>query len=73
MVVNVLQYGARGDGITASQGAIGAAFSNLSKHVAQDDEGENLGEVVRGIVYIPSGEYKCANEVVAAGIKISMW
>ena len=69
MVVNVLQYGAKGDGRTASHTAISSAFTSLSKHVAKDDEGENLGEIVRGIAYIPSGEYKCANEVGTDGLK----
>ena len=69
MIVNVLQYGARGDGRTASHTAISSAFTSVSKHVAKDDEGENLGEIVRGIVYIPSGEYKCANEVGTDGMK----
>ena len=69
MIVNVLQYGARGYGRTASHTAMSCAFTSVSKHVAKDDEGENLGEIVRGIVYIPSGEYKCANEVGTDGMK----
>ena len=69
MVVSVLQYGARGDGITPSQAAISSASSSVSKHIAKDDNGEDLGEVVRGIAYIPAGEYKCAREVVMDGIK----
>ena len=69
MLVSVLQYGASGDGIIPSQGAISSASCSVSKHIAKDDNGEDLGEIVRGIAYIPSGEYKCDNEVVMDGIK----
>lgn len=68
-VVNVLQYGASGNGEISSHAAMSSAFSSLSKHVAKDDDGENLGDVVRGIVYIPSGEYKCANEIGTSDMK----
>ena len=69
MLVNVLQYGAKGDGVVPSHYSISTAFTSVSKHVAQDDDGDDLGEVVRGIAYIPAGEYKCANEVGTSYLK----
>ena len=62
MLVNVKQFGASGDGITPSQDALSAAFSCASKHAAKSDD------IFRGLVYIPAGEYKCANEVQASSL-----
>ena len=69
IIVNVLQYGAKGDGVVPSHSEISSAFLSVSKQVAQDDDGENLGEIVRGIAYIPAGEFKCANEVGTSYLK----
>lgn len=63
VLVNALQFGACGDGVTPSQAAISEAFSSVSKHVAGNEE------AFRGIAYIPAGEYKCSNEIVASKLE----
>lgn len=67
ILINVKQYGAIGDGVTPAHAGLSAAFSSVSKHVAWDDAEDN--EIVRGIAYIPAGEYKCAKEVTSDGLK----
>lgn len=57
IVVNVKQFGAAGDGITADNIAINNAALRASE-VAGDSE-----DIERGIVYIPEGEYKCTNQL----------
>ena len=59
VIVNAKQFGASGDGLIPSQNAIRAASDYVSKYTAQHDD------LFRGLVYIPSGEYKCTNEVHA--------
>lgn len=61
-LVNILQFGAKGDGVISSQGAISQACSCVSKYAAQNED------ISRGIVYMPAGEYKCDNELVTTGL-----
>lgn len=63
VVVNVRQFGAKGDGATPSQSGISSAASFASLYAASNEE------VFRGLVHIPTGEYKCTNEIVSDGLK----
>ena len=63
VVVNVKQFGAMGDGVTPSQSGISSAATFASNYAAGKED------VSRGLVYIPTGEYKCTNEIVSDGLK----
>lgn len=62
VVVNVRQFGAIGDGVTPSQSGISYAATSASRYAASNED------VFRGLVYIPSGEYKCTNEIIGDGL-----
>ena len=55
-VINILQFGAKGDGKHAAQVAINWA-------IARGGAMAKEGEVFRSLVYIPKGEYRCDNEI----------
>ncbi|MBQ7067217.1 MAG: Ig-like domain-containing protein [Lachnospiraceae bacterium] len=57
VVVNIKQFGAKADGTVASEAAFSTAANFANKYM------ENNDDIFRGIVYIPTGEYKCDNEV----------
>lgn len=57
IVVNVKQFGAAGDGVTADETAINNAALKASEVVGNSDE------INRGIVWLPEGEYKCTNQL----------
>lgn len=60
LVCNVRQFGAKGDGIEEDEAAINAASTCVGKLVNGEDKKNNCD---RGLVYLPKGQYKIANQV----------
>lgn len=60
-VASVLQFGATGDGKTEDQDAINNAIKCVGIFV--NDNNSTKGKYDRGLIYMPSGEYKCGNMI----------
>lgn len=58
-VANVKQFGAKGDGKNEDNGGINATITFLGNYV------KDSSSVLRGLVYLPKGEYKCTNQLFA--------
>ena len=61
VVGNVLQYGAKADGKQEDEVAINNAIKSIGTFTNEKD---STGyECERGLIYMPAGEYKCANTI----------
>lgn len=65
-VTSIKQYGAVGDGAAAENDCFYYNYARMSEYTAQLNDG------IRGIAYVPEGEYKCDDQIFMSSENISI-